>query len=143
MVCPGDREGTAADPRFATDEPARRIRSLRDTPGNRVAIVAKDPLFWVVAREKLAEGDDVEIKLPASGSLAVDLDLPSKPAEQEVLVELRSFDQSNWNPDFLRFHFGTHGKNPGETVFEHLPPATYAVERNELTKTGRRSVLMT
>ncbi len=111
--------------------------------GNRVAILAKDLSLWVVDRQKLPAGDPVEIKLPRSGSLAVELDLPGKPAEQEVLIELCTFDGATWNRDKLRRHFGTKAKNPGKTVFEHLPPATYAVERNVLTKTDPQTTLMT
>jgi hypothetical protein len=33
--------------------------------------------------------------------------------------------------------------NPGETVFEHLPPARYVVERVEETRMGERSINMT
>ena len=60
-----------------------------------------------------------------------------------MLIGLCTFDGLTWARDQLRWHFGTKAKNPGQTVFEHLPPAVYTVERNALTKTGPQTMLMT
>jgi thiol-disulfide isomerase/thioredoxin len=115
-----------------------------DGTANRLAIIAPDPLFWAVSRDKLAGKDKVEIKLPAPGSLAIDCDLPGKPAKQPVNIELRTLDGVTWNIDMLRFHFGSNFvKNPGETIFEHLPPGKYAIQRNQETRTGEREMLIT
>ena len=119
--------------------------SIERTEGvpNRLAVISADPLFWVVSRDKLTDGEKVEIKLPPSGSLAIDCDLPGKSAKQPVNIELRTFDDVNWNADVLRFHFGSFSvKNPGETVFEHLPPGKYAIQRNQETKTGDQEMLI-
>ncbi len=45
---------------------------------NRLAVIAHDPLFWVVSRKTLPRRVDVEIKLPQAGSLEVTCDLPRK-----------------------------------------------------------------
>jgi thiol-disulfide isomerase/thioredoxin/protocatechuate 3,4-dioxygenase beta subunit len=111
---------------------------------NRLAIIAEDPLFWVVSRKSLGQADNVEIKLPSAGSLAVHCDLRGKPTRQPVMIELKSFDGVTWNTDSLRFHMSTYKlDNPGETAFDHLPPGHYAVQRYVETKTGANSVLMT
>ncbi len=92
----------------------------------------------------LAAPSKVEIKLPQSGELAIECDLPGKPPSQPVNIELKSFDGVHWNGDMLRFHVAsTFMKNPGETVFEHLPPGQYSVQRNQSTKTGPSAYLIT
>ncbi len=115
-------------------------------PADRLAVIARDPLFWVVPRARLEQraGERVEIKLPPAGGLAIRCDLPSKPRTLPVMIELKSLDGSTWNADSLRFHESTYSlANPGETVFEHLPPGHYAVQRFEETRTDSNSVLMT
>lgn len=114
-----------------------------DGKSNRLGIIADDPLFWVISRENLGEADNVEIRLPASGSLAVSANFPRQPSKLPVMIELKSFDGKTWNVDNLRFHEHSHSlKNPGETVFEHLPPGHYSVQRYIHTKTGGNSSLM-
>ena len=104
-------------------------------------MIAEDPLFWVVSRDSLMQVDNVEIKLPAAGSLAIQCDLPGKPPKQPVMIELRKINGVAWNTDFLRFHESTFSLvNPGETVFEHLPPGQYSVQRCQETKTGSNTV---
>jgi hypothetical protein len=74
----------------------------------------------------------------------VQFDLPEKPRTHAVHIELRTFDEVDWKPDILRFHMSTFRvDNPGKRRFDRLPPATYAVERSNETKTGEHSVLMT
>jgi RNA polymerase sigma factor (sigma-70 family) len=110
---------------------------------DRLAVIADDPLFWVVSRKSLARGDGIDIKLPPSGSIAVHCNLPGKAAKQPVMIELRTLDGVTWESDFLRFHEAEFSvPNPGEAVFEHLPPAVYSVERDEQVRTGRNSVQM-
>lgn len=111
---------------------------------DRLAVIAEDPLFWVVSRDSLKRVDDVEIRLPEAGSLAVRCDFPGKPPKQPVMIELKTFDGVAWNTDCLRFHFSSFSLvNPGETVFEHLPPGQYAVQRDVETRTGSNTVLQT
>ena len=107
-------------------------------------MIAEDPLFWVVTRKSLPQGDQLEIKLPAAGSLAVQCDLPGKPAQMPVKIELKTFDGITWNRDSLDFHMSSYSlQNPGKTVFEHLPPGQYAVQRWVETKTFPNTVHMT
>jgi RNA polymerase sigma factor (sigma-70 family) len=104
---------------------------------DRLAVIADDPLFWVVPRKSLARGDDLDIKLPPSGSIAINCNLPGKAAKQPVMIELRTFDDVNWDSDALRFHEGEFSvPNPGETIVEHLPPGVYSVERDQQVRTG-------
>ncbi len=110
---------------------------------DRLAVIATDPVFWVVSRKSLPRGDQVEIKLPASGSLAIHCDLPGKADKQPVRVELRTFDGIDWKIDVLRFRSEFHAAaNPGLVIFEHLPPGQYAVERVQEMVTGKRERLM-
>jgi RNA polymerase sigma factor (sigma-70 family) len=111
---------------------------------DRLAVIADDPLFWVMARKSLTRDGPVEIKLPPAGSIAIHCDLPGKPAKQPVMIQLRTWDGVDWDTDVLRFHMSSYSvTNPGETVFEHLPPGKYAVEREQETPSGNRSVLLT
>jgi RNA polymerase sigma factor (sigma-70 family) len=120
-----------------------RIKRDKGT-ADRLAVIAEDPLLWVVSRKSLGPGEPVEIKLPPSGSLAITCALPGKAAKQPVEIELRTFDGASWNKNVLRFHESVFAvPNPGERVFDHLPPAQYSVERAEETPTGKNSVLMT
>jgi RNA polymerase sigma factor (sigma-70 family) len=119
-----------------------RIERKRGT-ADRLVVIASDPLLWVVPRKSLTQGDNVEIRLPAAGSLAIRCDLPGKAAKQPVMIQLRSMEGMGWSNDVLRFHPASFSvTNPGETVFEHLPPGQYTVEREQQTQTGR-SVLNT
>jgi thiol-disulfide isomerase/thioredoxin len=118
-----------------------RIRR-QEGDADRVAVIADDPLFWVVPRKGLARGDGIDIKLPPSGSIAVRCDLPGKAARQPVMIELRTFDGVKWDADVLRFHEAEFSvPNPGETVFEHLPPGVYSVERDEQVPTGSSALM--
>jgi thiol-disulfide isomerase/thioredoxin len=109
---------------------------------DRLAVIADDPLFWVVSRKSLARGDDVEIKLPPSGSIAINCNLPGKAPKQPVMIQLQRLDGGDWESDILRFHEAEFSMaNPGETAFEHLPPGDYSVERDEQVPT-KNSVLM-
>jgi beta-lactamase regulating signal transducer with metallopeptidase domain/thiol-disulfide isomerase/thioredoxin len=111
---------------------------------NRLAVIAGDPLFWEVNRHDLPQNGDVELKLPSSGSLTIHCDLPGKPQKQAVEIELRTFDDVDWNTDLFRFHFSeAKVLNPGDTVFEHLPPARYSVERVQFVPTSNNAQLMT
>jgi RNA polymerase sigma factor (sigma-70 family) len=110
---------------------------------NRLAVIAADPLFWMVARKTLARGDGVEIKLPPAGSLAIGCVLPGKADQQEVVVELRTFDSTDWDTDVLHFHNPTLlVPNPGEKVIDHLPPGQYAVERLQKTLIAKNRGLL-
>jgi hypothetical protein len=120
-----------------------RIEQKKGT-ADRLAVIADDPLFWVVARKNLARGDNVEIKLPPAGTLSIHCNLPGKAAKQPVMIQLRSFDGMDWETDILRLHMSEYSlTNPGETVFEHLPPGEYAVERYQETNVAKYQVLMT
>jgi beta-lactamase regulating signal transducer with metallopeptidase domain/thiol-disulfide isomerase/thioredoxin/protocatechuate 3,4-dioxygenase beta subunit len=111
---------------------------------NRLAVIGADPVFWLLKRDQLAASGNVEIKLPAPGSIALEIDLPGKPAKQEVNINLRTLDGKDWEPDLLRYHFGSNtADNPGRTVFGHLPPGKYAVERNQSSKLDTSSSLIT
>jgi thiol-disulfide isomerase/thioredoxin len=119
-----------------------RIQRQKET-ADRLAVIADDPLFWVVSRKSLARADDVELKLPSSGGIAVNCNLPGKAAKQPVMIVLRTFDGAEWDTDALRFHEEQFSvPNPGEVVFEHLPPAVYSVERDEQVRTSSNTVLM-
>ncbi len=99
-------------------------------PADRLLVIARDPLMWVVARKDLPRGDNITVTLPESGILDVRCDLPGKAAEQPLNIQSQKLDGGEWNGDTLRLHFSsTHAKNPGESLFEHLPPGEYAVER--------------
>lgn len=120
-----------------------RIERKKGT-ADRLAVIAEDPLFWVVARKSLPQGDNIEIKLPVSGRLAIKCDLPGKAPKQPVEIESRTLQGMGWSKDILRFHFGSYSvANPGEAVFEHLPPGEYVAERFQKTPTGKNSVLNT
>ena len=137
-------QGTLPAPPSTRTNSSGQFEISRESGANRIAVIAADPLFWVVPREKLPATGDVEIKLPPSGSLAIACDLPGKPAKQSVNIELKTLDGQHWNGDVLRFHFSTHSiKNPGETVFEHLTPGQYTVKRDQSTRTGEREQLIT
>jgi beta-lactamase regulating signal transducer with metallopeptidase domain/thiol-disulfide isomerase/thioredoxin len=127
-----------------TDKNGAFTITRKQGTSDRLGVIADDPLFWVVSRKSLSQGDNIEIKLPASGSLAVHCDLPGKPPKMPVMVESKTFDGVIWNTDWLRFHMSTFTlDNPGETLFEHLAPGQYAVQRQVETKTGPNSVLLT
>lgn len=131
-------------PSTRTDQDGAFAITRKQGTADRLAVIAEDPLFWVVSGDRLARQDNVDIQLPAAGSLAVGCDLPGKSPKQPVMIELQSFDGVVWNRDFLRFHMSTFTlDNPGETLFERLPPGHYAVQRNQETKTSGNSVLLT
>ncbi len=130
-------------PSTRTDENGEFSIRRSDKPGNRLAVISSDPLLWIVSGDKL-KGRVVGIRLPASGSLSIQCDLPRKPATLPIHIQLRTFDGINWNTDVLGYHWGNYSiKNPGESVFDNLPPARYSVERVEETQTGDRRILMT
>jgi beta-lactamase regulating signal transducer with metallopeptidase domain/thiol-disulfide isomerase/thioredoxin len=111
---------------------------------DRLAVIAESPLFWVVSRNSLKQADHVDITLPPAGSLAIRCNFPSKPPKLPVMIDLKTFDGIAWNTDSLRFHMSSFSLvNPGETVFDHLAPAQYSVQRFQETKTDRNSALMT
>ncbi|HLN26310.1 MAG TPA: sigma-70 family RNA polymerase sigma factor [Gemmataceae bacterium] len=111
---------------------------------DRLAVIAEDPLLWTISRKNLKQDGYVEIKLPQAGSLAISCNLPGKAAKQPVNIELRTLDGTDWVTDVLRFHSGSFSvKNPGETVFEHLPPGQYAVAREQQTQTGKNTAELT
>jgi RNA polymerase sigma factor (sigma-70 family) len=141
FVFEGDR--SPGPPSARTNQQGKfRIRRQQGK-ADRLAVIADDPLFWVVSRKSLARGDELDIRLPPSGSVAVHCDLPGKAAKQPVMIVLRTFDGVEWDADALRFHEGMFSvPNPGETVFEHLPPAVYSVERGEKVQTGSNHVLL-
>jgi beta-lactamase regulating signal transducer with metallopeptidase domain/thiol-disulfide isomerase/thioredoxin len=139
--------GAANDPdakpksvRTASDGAFQIERTGKDA--NRLAVIGADPVFWVVKRNQLPAS--AEIKLPAPGSIAVELNLPGKPVKQEMSIQLRTYDGQDWEVDLLRNHPSlSYAKNPGTTVFEHLPPGTYAVERAQMSNIDTNSKLMT
>ena len=111
---------------------------------DRLAVISQDPLFWVVPRSRLQQADNVELKLPAAGTLAVQCDMPNKPSKMPVIIELTSFDGVTWNSDSLRFHMSSYSLvNPGEKVFEHLPPGHYAVQLYSEARTDANSTQLT
>ena len=110
---------------------------------NRLAVIADDPLFWVVFRNGLPNDGEVKIVLPQSGNLTVHCDLPGKPQKVPLNIQVHTFNELGWDSDFLRFHFADQTvENPGDAVFENLPPGKCAVERNQLVQTGERSQLI-
>ncbi|HWB13058.1 MAG TPA: M56 family metallopeptidase [Pirellulales bacterium] len=130
-------------PSTRTDKNGAFTITRKQGKADRLGVIADDPLFWVVSRKTLPQGDNVEIKLPAAGSLTVHCDLPRKPPKLPVMIELKTFDHVTWNTDSLRFHMSNFSlDNPGEKVFEHLPPGQYAVQRQEETKVDN-GMLMT
>ena len=131
-------------PSTQTDEQGAFTLRGGDESADRIAVISPEVLLWVASRKDLGRADDVLIKLPQPGRLAVKMDLPEKPKKHAIHIELRTFDDIDWSPDRLRFHMSTFRvANPGETVFEHLPPARYVVERVEETRMGEHSNLMT
>jgi hypothetical protein len=112
------------------------IRRQKDK-ADRVAVIGNDPLFWVVSRKRLPRGDDIEIRMPPSGSIEIDCNLPGKAAKQPLMIQLRALDDTEWDTDVLRFHETVFSvPNPGRTVVEHVPPGLYSVERDQLVQTG-------
>jgi len=68
--------------------------------------------------------------------------LPGKTPKQPVMIESRILEGVGWSEDVLRFHFSTVSvTNPGETVFEHLPPGQYVVVRYQETPMGKNGTL--
>ena len=128
-------------PSVRTDKNGAFAIARRQGTADRLAVIAEDPLFWVVSRKSLKQADHVDITLPQAGSLAIQADFPSKPPKLPVMIELKTFDGLDWDTDSLRFHMSSFSlANPGETVFEHLPPGQYSVQRFEETKTDRNTV---
>lgn len=132
---PGKQDQRPASTR--TDKAGAFSITRKQGAADRLGIIAEDPLFWVVSRKNLPKSGSVEIKLPASGSLAIDCDLPGKPAKVPVIIELKTFDHVAWNVDVLRFHYVTFSlDNPGETRFDHLPFGQFSVQFQHQTKTA-------
>lgn len=143
FVSQGEKDHPAPPSTRTNQKGEFRIERKKGT-ADRLVVIANDPLMWVVPRKSLARGDDVEIRLPVSGSLAINCDLPGKAAKQPVEIESRTLEGMGWSNDVLRFHFSSFSvANPGETVFEHLPPGQYAVDRYQQTPTGKNKVLGT
>lgn len=139
---PNNPEAKPRTVRTGSDGTFQIERTGKDV--NRLAVIGADPVFWLVKRDQLPTSGNVEIKLPAPGSIAIEIDLPGKPAKQEVNINLRTLDGKDWEPDLLRYHFGSNtADNPGRTVFGHLPPGKYSVERNQSSKLDTRSSLIT
>ena len=135
---------TVSPPSTRTDKNGAFTITRKLGTADRLAVIAEDPLFWVVSRNSLGRAENFDIKLPAAGSLAVQCDMPGKPPKLPVMIELKTFDGVTWNTDSLRFHMSTFSlDNPGEKLFEHLPPGQYAVQRYQETKTSGNAVLMT
>ncbi len=138
FVLRGGGDGTKP-PSVRTDAKGEFSITRKKGTADRLVVIAEKLLFWSVPRKSLSAGDRVEVKLPAPGSLAVHCVLPGKDAKQPVMITLNTAGRES---DFLRFHSATYSvKNPGETVFEHLPPGEYSVEREVRTPTGKNSVL--
>ena len=94
-------------------------------------------------RDALPREGEVKIALPQSGNLVVHCDLPGKPAKVPINIQLHTFNELGWDGDFLRFHFAEQTiDNPGDAVFENLPPGKCAVERNQEVQTGPRAQLI-
>ena len=75
--------------------------------------------LWVVPRKAFASADDVTITLPKPGSLTVHVDLPGKPAKQDMYIELRTFDGVDWEPDLVTFQGANFAvDNPGKRTSE-------------------------
>ncbi|MFN7450593.1 MAG: M56 family metallopeptidase [Pirellula sp.] len=107
---------------------------------DRIAVIANDPIFWVVPRSDLKQADMIELKLPAAGKLAVHCELPNNSPELPVTIESLSFDGLTWKRDILIFDSSNYSLvNPGEKIFEQLPPGQYAVQFHEKSKTDRSS----
>lgn len=140
--CPG--QNSRKPPSTRTNSNGEFKITREHGAADRVAVIAKDPLFWVISRNGLPQADNVELKLPAAGTLAVYCDLPNKPSKMPVMIELTSFNGVTWRSDSLRFHMSNYSLvNPGEKVFEHLPPGHYAVQLHSESKTGSNTMLMT
>ena len=111
---------------------------------DRIAVIANDPIFWVVPRSGLQQADKVELRLPASGKLAVHCELPNKSSDLPVMIESLSFDNVTWKRDTLRFVSSSYSLiNPGEKVFENLPPGQYAVQFFDESKIDSSSTRLT
>jgi beta-lactamase regulating signal transducer with metallopeptidase domain len=107
---------------------------------DRIAVIAKDPIFWVVSRSALQQANGIELKLPAAGKLAVHCELPNNSSELPVTIESLSFDGMTWKRDILMFDSSNYSLvNPGEKIFAQLPPGQYAVQFLEKSKTDRSS----
>ncbi len=129
-------------PSATTDEKGRFQISPGEERPDRIAVISSDVLLWEVPLKSLATPDDVLIKLPAPGSLAVDFDLPGKPPKNELSIQMRTFDANEGELDYLRFRGAASSVgNPGQKVFDHLPPARYSVERMEFTPMGHAKLM--
>ena len=125
-------KGNPSPPSTRTDKNGAFTITRKQGTADRLAVIAEDPLFWVVSRDSLMQADNVEIKLPAAGSLAIQCDLPGKPPKQPVMIELKKFNGVAWNTDFLRFHFvdflpGQPGRNGVRA------PAAWTILRSTLS----------
>jgi RNA polymerase sigma factor (sigma-70 family) len=132
-----------AEPPSTRTNPKGEFRIARKKgTADRLAVIANGPLLWVVPRTSLAQGNNVIIKLPPAGSLAVKCDLPGKPPKLGVIIHLQTLEGMNWSNDVLRFNSPAYSvANPGETIIEHLPPGQYTVEREQQTPMGKNKVL--
>jgi hypothetical protein len=130
-------------PSTRTDVKGNFSLKCTEGPANRIAVIADDPVFWIVFRDALPREGEVKIALPQSGNLVVHCDLPGKLAKVPVNIQLHTFNELGWDGDFLRFHFAEQTiDNPGDAVFENLPPGKCAVERNQMVQIGENAQLI-
>ncbi|HEX7378050.1 MAG TPA: redoxin family protein, partial [Pirellulales bacterium] len=138
---PGKQDQRPASTRTDKDGAFSITRKLGTS--DRLGVIADDPLFWVVSRKNLPRSGPVEIKLPASGSLAIDCDLPNKPNKVPVIIQSKTFDHAAWDADSLRFHMSSFSlDNPGKKLFKGLPPGQFAAQIYHKTKTADGTHLM-
>jgi RNA polymerase sigma factor (sigma-70 family) len=139
FVSSGDK-GLAKLPSARTDAKGEFSITRKKGTADRIAVISAEVLFWSVPRRSLAAAGRVEVTLPPPGRMAFRCALPGKAAKQPVMITLQDTERES---DSLRFHSSSYSvKNPGETVFEHLPPGEYTVQREIDTPTGS-TVLMT
>ncbi|MCA9170290.1 MAG: hypothetical protein KDB23_21580, partial [Planctomycetales bacterium] len=116
----------------------------RHGPANRLAVIAKDPVFWVVFRASLRKADEVEIKLPAAGRLVVSCDFPPQ-SEVEGEIQLTKIAETDrQKAESVRFKESRFSlKTPSEIGYQQLPPGFYDVQCIKQIKMGRDAVLNT
>ena len=66
--------------------------SRKNGTANRLVVIASDPLLWAVSKKNMPGDKEIEIRLPASCSLAIHTDLPGKPPNQTVYITLESLE---------------------------------------------------
>jgi RNA polymerase sigma factor (sigma-70 family) len=151
---PGPEEGRVrynlsvrpSDPTASVKTDARGRFTLRrpGSPANRIALICEQMLLWEVTRHQVPDAKNVLITLPEPATLTIRADIPEKPAKQDFWIVGRLLDRVDWASDCLDYR-GIQVPNPGERVIQPLPPAQYAIERNNLIPQGVKSnsMLMT